>query len=75
VSGYIDTKAISLLKTKGIVSGNMWLEFPSGEKKQMQIKNIPHETKIVTKNKTTNQIKTHKVCEIFTNKTMIYMNS
>lgn len=55
VSGYIDAKAISLLKTKGIVSGNMWLEFPSGEKKQMQIKNIPHETKIVTKNKATNQ--------------------
>ena len=27
------------------------------------------------KNKATNKIKTHKVCKIFTNKTMLYLNS
>ena len=53
VTTYIDDKAIKLLQTKNIVSGNMWLVFPDGQKKQMQIKNIPHETKLVIKNKET----------------------
>lgn len=53
VGSFVNPNAMKLLASKSIVSGNMWLVFPDGQRKQMQIKNPPHETKLVMHNKET----------------------
>ena len=55
VGSIVNTKSLAFLKSKNVVSGNLWLEFNDGVKKQMQIKNIPHKTKILMYDKVTKQ--------------------